>query len=194
MVRRAVLAYTHKLATWDTVAKLSHIRNCNITMQNIQQVQLDLFDTLKKPLPKRSRSKVDGWIDDLVGALTYPLIVHPGGWGDTIPHYLRRDILTARMIQLMRAQAGKEESTLDEATDEEAIAYLMTASLAGPLSHKWYVVYMSIFCDWMEKKGKDIPADILQDRQKLTGVHADDLRRLKGWIRQKQRNVIREKT
>lgn len=163
-------------------------------MQNIQQIQLDLFHNLKKTLPKRRRSKVDRWIDDLVGALTYPLIVHPGGWGDTIPQDLHRDIVTARMIQLMRAQAGKDESTLDEATDEEAIVYLMTASLAGPLRHDWYIVYMSLFCDWAEKKGKDIPADILQGRQKLTGMHADDLRRLKGWIRQRQRKAIRGRT
>ena len=47
-------------------------------------------------------------ISDIVGCLTDPIIVFPGGWGDTIPEWLKTAIILERMIGNMKAQKGKE--------------------------------------------------------------------------------------
>ncbi len=36
-----------------------------------------------------SNRKVDGWVDDIVGAFFDPIIVMPGGWGDDLPDWLK---------------------------------------------------------------------------------------------------------
>ena len=50
----------------------------------------------------------DGWISDLVGSLTDPIIVMPGGWGDTLPSWIREEITIERMIENMKAVKGEE--------------------------------------------------------------------------------------
>ena len=46
---------------------------------------------------KMSERKVDGWIDDIVGALFDPIIVMPGGWGDDLPKWLRTRVTLERL-------------------------------------------------------------------------------------------------
>jgi len=36
---------------------------------------------------------------DLVGVFTNPLIVFPGGWGDTLPEWLKNAIIPERLEQ-----------------------------------------------------------------------------------------------
>ncbi len=64
-------------------------------------------------------------ISDVVGCLTDPIIVFPGGWGDTLPDWLKTAITLERMMGNMKALKGEEPT----GTDAEACAYLMTLSL-----------------------------------------------------------------
>ena len=44
-----------------------------------------MFDAIaqnKEKINQRIDRETDGWISDLVGSLTDPIIVMPGGWGD----------------------------------------------------------------------------------------------------------------
>ena len=41
---------------------------------------------------------VDSVIGDLVGTLTDPIIVYPGGWGDSLPEWLKNAIKKAFAI------------------------------------------------------------------------------------------------
>ncbi|MFC1937823.1 hypothetical protein ACFLWY_04635 [Chloroflexota bacterium] len=72
-------------------------------------------------------------ISDIVGCLTGPIIVFPGGWGDTLPEWLKTAITMERMIGNMKALKGEELI----GTDAEACAYLMTVSLTQPMDSDW---------------------------------------------------------
>ena len=71
--------------------------------------------------------KVDGWIDDIVGALCDPIIVMPGGWGEDLPDWLRKRVTLERLCENLLALKENREPT---ATDAEAACYLFTASLS----------------------------------------------------------------
>jgi hypothetical protein len=66
---------------------------------------------------------------DIVGCLTDPIIVFPGGWGETIPEWLKGAITMERMIGNLKSFKGEEPT----GTDAEACAYLMTVSLTQPM-------------------------------------------------------------
>lgn len=55
-----------------------------------------------------TEKQVEKGISEIVGALTDPIIVFPGGWGDTLPDWLKTAITLERMIGNMRALKGDE--------------------------------------------------------------------------------------
>ncbi|MDO8567126.1 MAG: hypothetical protein Q7R57_00245, partial [Dehalococcoidales bacterium] len=52
-------------------------------------------------------------IADLVGVFTDPIIVFPGGWGDTIPDWLRTAITMERLAMNVMALRGDEATGTD---------------------------------------------------------------------------------
>jgi len=124
-------------------------------------------------------------ISDIVGALTDPIIVFPGGWGDTLPDWLKTAITLERLIENMKVIKGEEMA----GTDAEACAYLYTASLTQPLDHDWAQIYLYIATKVYEKQrtpqsGVTMPEDIRVES--LTRNQEDDLNRLKRWIYRKR--------
>jgi len=112
-----------------------------------------------------------------VGCLTNPIIVFPGGWGDTLPDWLKTAITLERMIGDMKALKGEEPT----GTDAEACVYLMTLSLTQPMDSDWTQIYLYIAgktCSrWNKTKmPDDIRVDLLTDQQTA------DLNRLKEWL------------
>ncbi len=60
------------------------------------------------------------YIDDLVGALTDPIIVYPaGGWENDLPEDLKKELPLHRLAHLMKCTKG--EASPEEATDLEAL-------------------------------------------------------------------------
>ena len=51
---------------------------------------------------------VEKGISDIVGALSDPIIVFPGGWGDTLPEWIKTAITLERLEMNMRAPKGEE--------------------------------------------------------------------------------------
>ncbi len=78
---------------------------------------------------------IEKGIPDIVGCLTDPIVIYPGGWGDTVPDWLKNAITLERMLANMR----KNGTT---GTDAEACAYLMTASLTQPIDSDWVQIYL----------------------------------------------------
>ena len=50
----------------------------------------------------------DAMISDLVGTFTDPIIVYPGGWGDTLPDWLKEAITLERLETNIKASKGAE--------------------------------------------------------------------------------------
>ena len=134
--------------------------------------------------------KVDGWINDIVGALCDPIIVMPGGWGDDLPEWLRTRVTLERLAENMLASKEGREIT---ATNAEATCYLFTASLTDPIGGDWTQIYMYITGIEMKSYNKDaeMPADIKVET--LTDYQSRELRQLKNWIYERRVKYRKEK-
>ena len=135
-----------------------------------------------------TQKDIEKGISNILGALTDPIIVFPGGWGDTLPEWLKTAITLGRLVMNMTALKGEEMT----GTDAEACAYLYTASLSFPLSHDWAQIYLYVAGVTMRKRNKtELPEDIavasLEDHQMA------DLNRLKEWIYRKRTKIRRER-
>ena len=85
-------------------------------------------------------SSIDKGISEIVGVFTDPIIVFPGGWGDTLPEWLKGAITMERMLENMKALKEGEMT----GTDAEACAYLMTVSLTQPMDSDWTQIYLYV--------------------------------------------------
>jgi len=131
---------------------------------------------------------VEKGISDVVGCLTDPVIVFPGGWGDTLPDWLKTAITLERMMGDMKALKGEEP----KGTDAEACAYLYTAGLTAPMDHDWSQIYLYVatmtYRHW--NKG-EMPADIALDS--ISDYQMGELNRLKSWLYHQRVKARQEK-
>ena len=133
-----------------------------------------------------TEKQVEKGISDIVGALTDPILVFPGGWGDTLPDWLKQAITLERLAMNMKALKGEEMT----GTDAEACAYLMTVSLTQPIDSDWTQIYLYIATQVYRRQGRgSMPSDIAVD--KLDDEQMRDLNRLKDWL-YRQRAKIRQ--
>ena len=72
-----------------------------------------------------TEQQIERGISDLAGVFTDPIIVYPGGWGDTLPDWLKEAITLERLLMNAKALEGEQMA----ATDAEACAYLYSAAL-----------------------------------------------------------------
>ena len=129
---------------------------------------------------------IEKGISDLVGVFTDPILVFPGGWGDTLPEWLKGAITTERLLMNMRALKGEEMT----GTDAEACAYLYTAGLTAPMDHDWAQIYLYVATQTYRRWGKnEMPGDIAVDS--LRDDQMAELKRLKDWL-YRQRSQIRQ--
>ena len=134
----------------------------------------------ERPSKKPSFSLEKG-ISEIVGVFTDPILVCPGGWGDTLPGWIKEAITLERLIENIRALKGEEAT----GTDAEACAYLYTASLEAPMDSDWTQVYLYIAGKvYSYHKRSEMPDDIKV--VSLNDGQMRDLNRLKAWIYQKR--------
>jgi len=135
-----------------------------------------------------NKPTVEKGISEIVGCLSDPIIVFPGGWGDTLPEWLKTSITLERLAMNMKALKGEEMT----GTDAEACAYLNTASLTQPMDHDWAQIYLyiatKVYEKWRTKEsGVTMPDDIRVES--LNDDQMRDLNRLKAWLYQKRTTV-----
>ena len=124
---------------------------------------------------------VDKGISDIVGVFTDPIVVFPGGWGDTLPDWLKGAVTLERLEMNMKALKSEEMT----GTDAEACAYLYTASLTQPIGHDWTQIYLYVAGRAHGRWNKgDMPEDIRVES--LTTDQARELNRLKEWLYRKR--------
>ena len=124
-----------------------------------------------------------------MGALTDPIIVFPGGWGDTLPQWLRQEAITLERLEMnMKALKGEEMT----GTDAEACAYLYTVSLTQPMDHDWTQIYLYIATKTYSRWGKsEMPGDIAVNS--ISDYQMTELNRLKAWLYRKRSEVRLER-
>ena len=135
-----------------------------------------------------TEKQVEKGISEIVGVFTDPIIVFPGGWGDTLPEWIKSSITLERLEMNMRALKGEEMT----GTDAEACAYLYTAALTQPMDHDWSEIYLYIATKTYRKWGKnEMPGDIAIDS--ISDYQMKDLNRLKEWLYRKRTQVRLER-
>lgn len=133
-------------------------------------------------------SSIDKGISEIVGVFTDLILVFPGGWGDTLPEWLRGAITMERLIENMEAIKGTEIT----GTDAEACAYLYTASLTAPMDHDWSQIYLYVATQTYKRCGKNqMPSNIAVDS--INDYQLRELNRLKAWLYRQRVKVRTEK-
>ena len=133
----------------------------------------------------KAENEIKKGISEIVGVFTDPIIVFPGGWGDTLPGWLKDAITLERLMMNGKALHGEEMM----GSDAEACAYLYTAGLTAPFDYDWTQIYLYITRKvYKAHKGGDVPEDI--QVQSLNQEQENDLKRLKEWL-YRQRTRIR---
>ena len=135
---------------------------------------------------------IEKGISEIVGVFTDPILVFPGGWGDSLPEWLKPAITMERLGMNMRELKGE----LPTGTDAEACAYLYTACLSFPFDHDWTQIYLCIagkaYSRWRQKEsGTEMPEDIRVET--LNDDQMRDLNRLKAWLYRKRTQVREER-
>ena len=131
---------------------------------------------------------VEKGISEIVGVFTDPVIVFPGGWGDTLPQWLKNAITLERLDMNMRALKGEEMT----GTDAEACAYLYTACLTQPMDHDWGQIYLYVATRAYRRWGKnEMPGDIAVDP--ISDYQTREFNRLKEWLYRKRTQVRKDR-
>ena len=135
-----------------------------------------------------TEKQVEKGISEIVGVFCDPIIVFPGGWGDTLPEWIKTAITLERLIENMKVLKGEEMT----GTDAEACAYLYTASLTQPMDHDWGQIYLYIAGKtYARHKGSQVPEDI--QVESLNDYQLRELNRLKAWLYRKRTQVRLER-
>jgi hypothetical protein len=131
----------------------------------------------------------DSMVSDLVGIFTDPIIVYPGGWGDTLPEWLKTQIQLERLVENMKEAHGEQPT----GTDAEATAYLYTRSLEAPMDGDWTRIYLYVAGKTYSRanRGGELPEDIRVES--LSNEQVADLNRLKDWIYRKRTEARQER-
>jgi len=131
-----------------------------------------------------TEKQIEKGISDIVGVFTDPILVFPGGWGDTLLEWLKNAITLERLEMNVRTLKGEEMTD----TDAEACAYLYTAALTQPMDHDWGQIYLYIATKTYRKWGKnEMPGDIAVDS--ISAYQMKDLNRLKSWLYKKRSQI-----
>ena len=134
-----------------------------------------------------TEKKVDGWIDDLVGALCDPIIVYPSPWKDDLPDWVKPQITLERLVMNMKVM---HEGGVPVG-DTEALAYIFPRTMEEPMSEQWMRIYTYVFTQAMKFKKVEVPEDLR--RESLTDYDMRELTDLKTWIYQKRVQHRKEK-
>jgi len=132
-----------------------------------------------------TEKQLEKGISDIVGVFTDPILVFPGGWGDTLPEWLKGAITMERlMMNVESLKTGQMTGT-----DAEACAYLMTVSLTQPMDSDWSEIYLYVAGKtYSRHKQGGLPKDIRVES--LRNDQVRELDRLKAWL-YRQRTTIR---
>ncbi len=133
-------------------------------------------------------NRIDTQIDELVGVFTDPIIVWPGSWTDTLPKWIKGQIIIERLIENMKGLKGEELT----ASDAEACAYLYTRGLEAPMDSDWTEIYMYVVGRGVSRgKQTEIPDDT--EVESLSDYQTGLLRDLKRWIYEQRIKVRKQR-
>ncbi len=79
------------------------------------------------------------------------------------------------------------------ATFPEAVAFIMTRTMEAPMYSEWVNIYTHVCCTVCEQYWKEDHWDEVTDRKTLTRDEEELLERLRRWIYEKRRKILKER-
>lgn len=101
----------------------------------------------------------DKHLDMLMWAVTGPIIVYPGGWGNDVPEDILSQIKIDRLVTVMSYSNNPNSTVL--APEVEAMWYISSASLEHPLDRDLVDIYTYLTKNWWLKTKKEELPDFL---------------------------------
>ncbi len=93
------------------------------------------------------------------------LVVADKGWAESIPGWLKQEVIMERMLNPEKVGEG------------ELCMYLFTASLKAPMGHNMSRVYLHLSSKIMKRKGIDLPLEVEDKLDPDQERELDQLRR-----------------
>ena len=134
---------------------------------------------------QKKESKINSWIDDLVWAISGPILVMPTMEDIPIPQDVLARIKIERLVEVMKNSK--------QASDVEAMWYISTASLLAPLDSHWTNVYMYLTRKFLLTENKELPNFLKEDISLDKYMEERPLSRLKEWLYKKSKEALKQK-
>jgi hypothetical protein len=143
------------------------------------------------PVPEKRPTKKEeaGWIDNLVGALTDPIIVFPNDWQHDIPEELKKQIPMERLIMNMKVE---HEGKGVPVGDIEALVYMFPRTMEAPMTDEQNRLYFHCFNEAMKFMKVEVPDD-LKEKHPLSQYEMHELDNLKRFIWDRRVKARKEK-
>ena len=133
--------------------------------------------------------KLDLLFAKLTTAIKPTIVTASLDWGEYLPQWLIERIRIQRFVEHFKELNGEK---IKEASDEEAFAYLYTASLVAPLRDEWFRIYMYLGYKVAPERMKEKIVE-LNPPEELTDYEKYMLQRLKEYIYKVRRKRERER-
>lgn len=138
-----------------------------------------------KPLSEQKNKNSDGWVFDIMDALTSPILTFSENWADTIPSRLLKQVPMARMFALLK----KEEL----ATYLECSIYIYTRTLEAPMDSDWTDIYTHVSCQSLQDCFSEDHWDEVKAPRTLNDWLEGKLKRLRQHIYIKRREILKRR-
>lgn len=155
------------------------------TLQSCQQNLFELETINRMPKEVERRKTDDGYVFDLVDALSAPILTFSQLWADVIPERVLNIIPISRMIALRKAE--------QLATYEECVVYIYTRSLEAPMDSEWTDIYTHITCKTCEDWFQEDHWDVVKAPRELTDWLHSKLNNLRHHIYNKRRDILKKR-
>ncbi len=133
--------------------------------------------------------KTDYFVAKLMTIVKPTIVTANPDWGETIPEWLIERIRIQRFVEHFKELKGEK---IKEASDEEAFAYLYTASLVVPLREEWVRIYLYLGYKIAPERMKE-KIEVLNPPKELTDYEKYLLQRLKEYIYRVRKKRERER-
>lgn len=123
---------------------------------------------------------------EMMDALKSPVLTHSSMWSDCIPGRLLKVIPLARLAQ--------KKNNNETATDEEAVAFIMTRTMEAPMNSDWTEIYIHLSCKVCERWWQENHWDELQAQKELNDYQRNYLLApLLRHIYDKRRDILKKR-
>lgn len=154
------------------------------------QIQFDFGEsspTVLTQVEKSSSKESEKFVFEFMDIINAPIITFSSSWVDAIPERLRKDIRIARILSGFALE--------EMASIAETVAYIITRTYEAPMNQEWTNIYLWCSAHYLKQYANKTNADFedIHVPEKLNEYEEFLLKKLRVWIFEKRRTVVKER-